>query len=407
MSNAFWDGISQRAINLKATAQNSFWVISGKLIIFLLGFAFVTGLANLVPKGVVGSYNYIIAVLTIASITTLPGMNGALTRAVARGFEGSIKPMMRLKFLYGLLGSAISLVFGLFYLAHGHHMLGTAFLIAAPFVPMTDTYSEMAYSFFQGRKNFKKTMFLAVICQIIFSIPSFIILFFTHNLIIISSSFFVFQTIGGLLVYTIAKPANNLRDHESEKMGLHLTLIGIPRIVAFNIDTIIVFAATGPVAAAIYTFAFTPMAKLEQLIPIDMLSLPNLSEQQPTSENKKKLWRRTFLLIGIMIPVIAIGWFLAPIVFHILFRKFPESVHLFRILLLTLLTTPFILLKTSFVAWNKKYALTINEFVSPTLRIILMAILGFSFGALGVVIGIVIARFVEAIIIGSLFANAT
>lgn len=251
--------------------KNSFWIIAGKIIIFLLGFAFVTGLANLVPKNTVGNYNYIIAVLTIASIATLPGMNSALTRAVARGFEGSIKPMMRLKFLYGLFGSAVALIFGLFYVLHGEHSLGIAFLIAAPFVPMTDTYSEMAYSFFQGRKNFKKTMFLAIICQVIFSVPSFIILFFTHNLIIISSSFFVFQTIGGLLVYNSAQPANDVRDHESEKLGLHLTLIGAPRIIAFNIDTIIVFAVTGPVAAAIYTFAFTPMQKLEQLIPIDML----------------------------------------------------------------------------------------------------------------------------------------
>ena len=385
--------------------KNSFWIIAGKIIIFLLGFAFVTGLANLVPKNIVGNYNYIIAVLTIASIATLPGMNGALTRAVAQGYEGSIKPMMRLKFLYGLLGSAVALVFGFFYILHGSHLLGVAFLVAAPFVPMTDTYSEMAYSFFQGRKNFKKSMFLAVVCQIIFSVPSLIILFFTHNLVIISSSFFVFQTIGGLLVYGVARPANDLRDYESEQLGLHLTLIGAPRIIAFNIDTIIVFAATGPIAAAIYTFAFTPMQKLEQLIPIDILSLPDLAQQQPTHDLKKKLWTRTFLLVLLMVPVIMIGWLLAPTVFHILFRKFPESIYLFRLLLLTLLTTPFVLLKTSFVAWNKKYALAINEFVSPILRIVLMALLGFSFGALGVVVGILGARLIEALVITVLFAQ--
>ena len=384
-------------------AKNSIWIISGKIIIFLLGFAFITGLANLAPKGVVGSYNYIIAVLTIASVTTLPGMNAALVRAVARGYEGSIRPMMRKKFLFGLIGSAVALGFGVFYLVQGNHPLALAFLIAAPFVPMTDTYCEMAYSFFQGRKNFKKTMFLAVICQMCFSIPSLVILFFTHSLVVIASSFFVFQTIGGLLVYGLAKPANDARDRDSEALGFHLTLQNIPRIIAFNIDTIIVFSVAGPAAAAVYTFAFTPMAKLEQLIPIDMLALPDLANTPHTPEIKNKIWSRVFLLISLMVPVIAIGWVLAPFVFHLLFHKFPESVFLFRLLLITLLTTPFALLRTAFVAWGKKKELYANEIASPAIRIILMAVLGFQFGAIGVVIGIIAARFVEVAITAFLF----
>lgn len=403
MSNGFWMEIKERAVGLRPTARNAAWIISGKAVIFLLGFAFITGLANLVPKQTVGDYNYIIAVLTIASITTLPGMNAALVRAVARGYEGSLRPMMRKKILCGITGSVIAFGFGTAYLAHGNVSLGLAFLIAAPLVPMTDTYSEMAYSFFQGRKNFKKTMFLAVVCQMCFSIPSLLILFFTHNLIIIALSFFVFQTIGGLLVYAFAQPANDRRDHESELLGFHLTIQNIPRIVAFNIDTIIVFAVAGPAAAAIYTFAFTPMAKLEQLIPVDTLALPDLSNRERSVETKRLIWNRVGLLAMAMVPAIAIGWWLSPFAYRVLFPAFPESVGLFRLLLTVLLTTPFAMMRSAFVAWNKKRELYINEFASPVIRIGLMVILGFPYGSAGVIVAIIVARLIEAILTGVLF----
>ncbi|MDB4984164.1 MAG: hypothetical protein JWM20_343 [Patescibacteria group bacterium] len=385
--------------------RNSAWIIGGKIAIFLLSFSFITALANLVPKNVVGSYNYIIAVLTIASIATLPGMNNALARAVAKGFEGSVKPMMQKKVLFGFLGSIISLGFGISYWFSGNHLMGLAFLLAAPLVPMTDTYSEMAYSFFQGRKDFKKTILLAVLCQACFSIPSLIIIFITHNLILITLSFFIFQTIGGLIVYGMIKPTNSLRDKKSEELGFHFTLQNIPRIIASNIDTVIVYAVAGAPAAAIYTFAYTPMNKIEQLIPIDILSLPDLAHQQNAPGIGYKIWTRILILILIMIPIIAIGWVLAPFAFHLLFPKFPESIFLFRILLITLITMPFVLPRTAFIAWGKNKELYINEIAAPCIRIVLMALLGIKFGALGVVIGIVIARFLEAGLVSILFSR--
>ena len=96
-------------MSMRQLATNSFWIIFGKILIFIMGFAFITGMANLAPKEVVGSYNYILSVLTIVSITTLPGMNTALIRAIARGYEGSLRSMMRLKLLFGSIGYALEL----------------------------------------------------------------------------------------------------------------------------------------------------------------------------------------------------------------------------------------------------------------------------------------------------------
>lgn len=390
---------------LHNTTKNASWIIGARMTMLLMSFAFITGLANLVPGNVVGSFNYIVAVLTILSIFTLPGMNTSLIRAVSRGYEGTVRPMMRRKLLFGLIGSGISLVIAAIYLIHGENTLGYAFLVVAPLIPMADTWSEMAFSFFQGRKDFKKSMILSVIGQAILSIPSLIVLFFTHNLVLIVGSFFVFQVIGGILSYSTVKPINAKCDVESEKLGIHLTLMNVFRTVSANIDTIIVWYVVGPFAVAVYSFATTPMDKLEQLIPIDTVSLPNLSTSQPSKKNKHLVVMQTILLVLLMVPVIASAYLVTPLVFHIIFPHFPGSIPLFRILLLTLLTTPFSLIKTSLTAWNKKQELYVNETIVPIIKITLMTILGIKFGIMGVIIGLLSSRFIEVLILSILFAR--
>lgn len=388
---------------IREFAKNGFWVIAGKIVIFAISFAFITGLANLVPRETVGAYNFVMSVLGIVSITTLAGMNNALVRAVARGHEGSIKYMMRLRLMFGAIGSLISLVIGIVYLSQGESALGWTFIIASPFVPMTDTWSEMAYSFFQGRKQFKKTVFLAVLCQMIFSLPSLAVLFFTDNLLIISGSFFLFQTIGGLIVYSTARPRDASRDRYSERFGFHLTASGAPRTIATSVDKILVWYLLGPVAVASYVFASTPMNKLEQLIPIEMIALPDLSQTEPTPGVKKLLLLRTLGLVALMVPLVIAGVFLAPILFAIIFPKFPESVLLFQLLLISLVTTPFNLLKAAFTGWGQHEALYANELSFPVVKIICMTVFGIMWGMIGIIAGILVSRLIECIIVTILF----
>ena len=385
--------------------RNSAWVIGGKIVIFGISFAFITALANIAPTEVAGSFQYIMATLAIVSIFTLPGMNTALVRAVSRNFEGSIRSMMRMRLTFGLIGSTIGIVIGCWYLSINQTLLGYAFLLSSLFVPFTDTWSEMTYSFFQGRKQFGKAILLALLCQFLFSIPSIIILTQSNNLIIVAGSFFLFQALAGYFVYLFVKPINLIKDHESEKLGFHLTTIGALRTIATNIDRVIVFQLLGPLSVAIYTFAAIPIMKLEQLIPIEMLALPDLTNQVLTLELRKKLFIRMLLLLLVIIPVIIVGVILTPFVFGILFPKFPESIPLFQVLMTGLIFSPFLLLKTGFTAWGRKRELYISETFSQLSRIVLMVIFGYLFGIYGIIAGIILSKLLESMMIAFLFAH--
>jgi len=61
----------------------------GHVISIICGFLLSIAFARFLPKEIYGQYRYILSVVAILAIFTLPGLKTAITQAVARGFEGS------------------------------------------------------------------------------------------------------------------------------------------------------------------------------------------------------------------------------------------------------------------------------------------------------------------------------
>ena len=387
--------------------KNSAWIISGKLLVFLLSFGFITFFANVASKETLGSYNYITSILAIVSIATLPGMNTAIVRASARSNDGSLVSIARKKFFYGLIGSFISLAISAWYFLHGNHILGYAFAIAAPLVPVTDTVSDLAFAYWIGKGAYKKSAVLSVWYQIGFSIPSFSLLFLTDNLLIIIFGVLSFQALSGFSVYRTIRIQNTIRDIESERFGFHLTVMSAFRIINIHSDKLLVWYLFGPVSLAIYTLALIPITKLEQLIPIEQLTLPQLSTKPISAYPAARFLKRMLILfLLLLIPVIVL-FILSPYLYNFLFPDFKESIPLFRILLLTLLLTPIYILRSALTAWKMQKKLYLTEVLSPVFKIILCLVGGFFFGVAGVAIGVVVSRCLDSVVTYGVYRYTT
>jgi O-antigen/teichoic acid export membrane protein len=293
------------------------------------------------------------------------------------------------------------------YAFQGNTILACAFFIGAFFVPFTDTVSETSQYFFQGKKLYGKSAMVAIATQALFSLPTLCVLFFSDSLILIVATFWVFQAIAGIIIYSTIRPSNELVDPDSTRFGFHLTWMSGLKTVASNIDRVLVWTILGPASVAIYVIANTPFMKLEQLIPIEALTLPELSNQTFTSLLRKQLLIRTGIGLLVMIPVVAIGYFVTPFVFRILFPTFTESIPLFQLLLVGLFFTPFAFLKTGLVAWRKQKALYVLEIISPIIRIALFVVLGIKLGLLGIIIASVVSRGIDGIITGIAFIKSS
>lgn len=393
-------------IPTKHAFTSSIYIIIGKIFAILGSFAAVTVLANAVPKEVAGTYNYVIAAFSIISITTLPGMNNALARAVAQGNDGNVNSALRKRFLFGSFGIIIAIIIGLIQFYLGHKELGIAFLIIAPFVPLTDTMSNLTTSFWQGKKDFKKSALYNAIYYLLFSTLNILVFITTHNIYFILAGVLIGQTIAGVLVFQSIKRENNTYDPTAEKLGYHLTIMQGFRTFASNIDRVIVWHLAGPAMVAAYTFAATPVFKVYQLLPVGAVTLPHLSNHQFTHKTKRMIAKKAFSLFFISIPLVIIAITSAPFVYSILFPKYPESVHYFQILIASLVFMPSLLIDAALTAFHRTNILYITEIGIPLVKIALMVIGGSYFGMKGIVWGIFTSACIDFLTTTTLFLLA-
>lgn len=392
--------------NLKRVSRDSALIVGGRLLSFLASFAVIAVMARVLSPQVVGSYNYVIAALAIISISTLPGMNEAIIRAVGRGREGSIHAMLRKRVLWGLGGSVLALLLGVVMWVLGEKDLSIAFVVAAPFVPFTDTLSNLAVNFWQGKKQFGRSALVGAGYYVGLALVSIPIFLLFKDIVLIVASIMVAQAVMGYLAYRSIGRVDNEVDQGSISLGMHLTLMQICGILANNVDKIVLWTLSGPVALAAYVFAATPVSKAYQLLPISSISLPLLSSSSHTSEVRRKVLRNTALLFLLTVPGTVFVIWIAPVLYDILFPAYPHAVPYFQLLFLGVALSPVAVLRSALVAFRETRSLYILDMGVPMLRIVFMILGTLIFGIYGLIVGILLAHVIGSITTLLLFLSA-
>jgi len=388
-------------------AKGGFWLVFGRACILLLTFATMTAFARWVPKETFGAYQYIISIIAILAIFTLPGIGTALTRAVARGKEGMFALCAKASFKWSLIGVGGCLVISGWYFLHQNFILGNSFLIASFLFPIP-RISNLLFSFWQGRKKFNIQTKYSIIINILEALVFIPVLFLTNNLILIILAYFISRSIfrGIFFRLTLKKVKNQEKDKETLSFGKHLTLMQSIALFGSQIDKIIIWQFLGPIPVAIYSFALFPLQRISGLIPISQLALPRFSEKN-IKEMKKGIFKKFSKLFLISVPLTIFLILIAPSVYKILFPQYLESIPYFQALALTLLFIPFSLLSTSLVAEMKKRELYISSAVTPVLKIILFLMLIPFYGIWGIIAAILITRVCGSALTFYLFLKPT
>ncbi len=120
----------------------------------------------------------------ILSIFALPGMNTALIRTVARGYERTIYVCAKTRIKWALVGSGISLIICFWYIFHQNFILGIAFLITGVFFPFIKTF-ELFLPFWQGKKRFDIQSKYSILLNFLAALILIPVIFLTDNLTLI------------------------------------------------------------------------------------------------------------------------------------------------------------------------------------------------------------------------------
>jgi len=167
-------------IDLAYAIKSEFWVYLRQGILLITGLATLMAFARLAPKELYGHYNFLLAILAIASIVSVPGLKSAVLRSVARGNEGSYKAAVKTSFLWSLLGIPALLSIGTYYYYYNTQIIGICLMMSSIFFPFI--YAPNTWdSFLLGKKRFDLTALYGSIQTLVNSSAIITVLFLNPN----------------------------------------------------------------------------------------------------------------------------------------------------------------------------------------------------------------------------------
>lgn len=388
-------------------AKGGFWLTAGQAISTLSAFALSVAFANLLSPESFGVYRYILSTMALLTIPAMGGIDTALTQAVAKGFDGSLKVSQKTKFRYGIIGSIASLCFSFYYFYNGNTELGISFLIGGVFLPYMESFS-LYYSMLQGKKDFRTSSLYLSISQFFSVLITLVVLFFTKELPILVFAYFFSWTLARYISLKLTQRKLNLTQKVDDSVityGKHLTLMGLLPTVANYIDRFLIFHFVGAAELAIYSIAIAPPEHIKALFKnVQNLALPKFSERTIESL-MDTIWGKV-VNFGIAVAIITVLYVLsAPYIFELLFPRYPNAVIYSQIISISLVTVSVSVIITALQAQKAQAELYKFNIWTSVLQITTVAIGVIFMGIMGVIIARVITRFLVLFITILLFRS--
>jgi len=368
-----------------------------------MGFSLLLSIAfaRLLTKDLFGQWNYILSIMGILAIFSLPGMSTAIVQAVARNHDRVLIETTKERFKWSILGSIALFGVGIYYFLNNSVLLGQGLMISALFFPFFGNLTGYS-AFLSGKKKFGKVAKYDVIAQAI-SVPvTALIIYFSWNLLLILIAYLLtLSLIRGYFFYLTAKIAQNAsHDKEAIPFGKKMTAIDIPGVISSYGDKIIIGLLLTFPDVAIYSIALAASNFVRYLAdPIASLIFPKLSEMNEREAYSAVRKRYVYVVIG-MVVVSGISILLYPYLIPFLYsQEYAASVLYSQILLVGLIfgIPNTILTKALFPAQRKAKQILKFEIVRILIRTLLLISLTLTLGLVGVPLATLITAFLTMI----------
>jgi len=388
-------------------AKGGFWLSLGQVISFISGFLLAIAFANLLPKETYGNYTYVLSIGSILAISTLPGINTALIRTVARGYEGSFIPALKTKIRWGTLSSLASLGLAGYYFLNNNTTLFICFLIVAVFLPLMNSFT-IYQAFWNGKKRFDIQTKYNIVIQVISVSALILSLFLSDNLFIVLLVYFISHTVLHFIFLQITikkiRIVEQKQDSQTISFGKHLSLMSFLESIAQRLDKILIWHFLGPVQLAIYSFAYFPIKELQALFgkTLGPLARPKFSEKT-MQDLKAFLPKKIIKIFLLIIPIVVLYIIFVPYIYRIFFPQYLGSIKYSRVLALILLASPLMFLGISLQVQLKKKELYISRFIGDIALIILLIILIPIYQIWGVIVARLLFYSIRGVVVIYLF----
>lgn len=388
-------------IDLPYFVKNGFWVFLRQVIVSLSGLMLSIVFARLATQEVFGQYQFILSILSIVSILSIPGLNTAVTRSAARGYDGDYKNIVKTSFFWSLLGVPVLLLVGGYYYFYQSHGLGLTFMISSVFFPFF--YAPNTWdSFLQGKSRFDISTKYSSIQAIMNTLATIGAIFFSKAslfpiLIIYLLSYTFFN---GYYYFKSLKYIENEKvDTDTIRYGWFLTKINFLTMISTNADKFLVGTLLGMDNLAIYYVVSTVALKIKD-IEKSLISffIPKLAQDYLDIRIIFRQKKKIIIFLSIFLLVASsIYFYLSPVIINVLFsNKYSEYSYLSRYFVITfILVLPGSFLVQYIQGKKNEFAMTIHSIFFNIIRI-LICFLGIKYaGIFGAVLAYNLSVFIS------------
>jgi O-antigen/teichoic acid export membrane protein len=367
--------------------KDGFWLGIGHITQVGSSIVLVIAFANLLPKDVYGTYQFILAMAAILGSFTLSGISTAVTRAVAQGQGGAFRYGLRVQLVWSMGIASASSAVALYYFINENNLLAISFLIVGAFSPFLIGF-RLYRAYLRGRRLFRESALLGVWGKPIPLLSLLIALLLTDNPLLLVLIYFASHTLSSGIIYFLVLRRHNppiTKSPEVISYSKHLSALDILGVIGSNLDKLLIFHFLGAAPVAIYTLALAPVTHLGKTFSIlNQMALPRLATREFTIL-KETLPHKVRIALIVSFFVVVAYIVAAPYLFKLLFPAYEESVLISQALALVVLSAPRNLYMQAFTAHGATREIYITRLCLPILTIVLLLILLPLYGIWGAV----------------------
>ncbi|MEK7464037.1 MAG: oligosaccharide flippase family protein [Patescibacteria group bacterium] len=378
--------------------RGGFWINSNYVFGSILSLVLSMLFAHYVSKDIFGIYKYIISIASVAAAFSLTGMNVAVMRSVAQGFDGIFKKSLIVQFKWSLPQLLFVLAFSAYYFFQGNSTYGFAFLfisVLSPLSSIANTYNALL----NGKKDFKTGSLYGFFTNVAyFIVMTIAILSASSSALILAVSYFLVMTsMNVFFCIRIYKKyeAGKKQDYREEDIsyGKHMSLMGAVGSLASQLDNILLYHLLGPATLALYSFATIIPERIRSMFGfISTLAFPKIAEKEE-SISRKALAHKILQLLGLSIVIAGVYALTAPFLYDLLFPQYSNAVIYSQIFALSLVAIGANISSTALQAQRRQKELYYLNTIAPILKIVLTVVGIWYFGIWGAIISKLLSYF--------------
>ncbi|MEK7613551.1 MAG: oligosaccharide flippase family protein [Patescibacteria group bacterium] len=373
--------------------KGSSWLGMSQAIAALASFGAAVAFANLLPPNDYGTYKYVLGVMGVLAVTTLPELSTVVVQTSAKGATGTLIPALIARVRFSFIGVLLGLGIAGYYAFQGNIELTIPFLIVALALPIIEPLAT-TQGVFVGKRLFKEAAIYTSVTAVASAVGVIVVLLFTDNVWMVLLAYLLATLVSRFFrlrqVWKIAKQEKV--DYDALKFGMHLSFSVAIAGVAANADSLILWHMTNPETLAVYAFAVATLTPARTFLKtLVNLAHPKIAVANHETLQGNLLGRITRSWFILLLPV-ALFITIMPFIYEIFFPRYMEAVPLAQVMALGLIFTPNKLLSVALIARQKAGPLYHVGIWASGARIILFVTLVPLFGIWGAVFATLLSQ---------------